>query len=273
MKAIETEYKNQISHDIPDLWSRIEAGVDEYERNKAADNSEPVMSVDLNKTDFEIDKEKVTNIEEAAERKRETDSSFNRRKVITMIGRIVAAVACIGLAATVVFNFGRTKNGAAMTENATSSAPADACADEAPMYVEESEAAYEEDDYSFDMEQSFKSPEKAEETNREETMAESEGDEIAILSNEISCNMEEAAAIIQELKKYEVGSIKIAVAFPVENALGYYDWIDGDNTRVLWINDEYERNYFIFLEYIDDNLELRMITEDDIDGNIIYQAE
>ena len=36
MKNLETEYKNQISHEAPDLWDRIEAGIDKIEAEKAA---------------------------------------------------------------------------------------------------------------------------------------------------------------------------------------------------------------------------------------------
>ena len=36
MKNLETEYKNQISHEAPDLWDRIEVGIDKIEAEKAA---------------------------------------------------------------------------------------------------------------------------------------------------------------------------------------------------------------------------------------------
>ena len=41
MKQLDIEYKNAISLELPDLWSRIEAGIDEFE---AAKKEEPVVN-------------------------------------------------------------------------------------------------------------------------------------------------------------------------------------------------------------------------------------
>ena len=39
MKQLDIEYKNAISLELPDLWSRIEAGIDEFEATKKNGNN------------------------------------------------------------------------------------------------------------------------------------------------------------------------------------------------------------------------------------------
>ena len=39
MKNLEIEYNNMINAELPDLWSRIEAGVDAYEAEKIKNTS------------------------------------------------------------------------------------------------------------------------------------------------------------------------------------------------------------------------------------------
>ena len=83
MKNLEKEYKEAISHDTPDLWSRIEAGVDAYEASK---------------------KEVVS--ETPSEKPKDNIVKFDSKRFINIIGKIsVAAVLFLVVAAT--FNLTR----------------------------------------------------------------------------------------------------------------------------------------------------------------------
>lgn len=59
MKNLETEYRDQISMELPDLWSRIEAGVDAYEASK---NNETVIAKEANDNIVSINKKKNSSI-------------------------------------------------------------------------------------------------------------------------------------------------------------------------------------------------------------------
>lgn len=130
MKQLEIEYKNAISLEVPDLWNRIEAGIDEYEATKKTDN--------------------ISYIKEETDREKKTDR-VNGKKVIAYIGRISAAAACLILAIG-AFNLMRgSKNS---SEMAASDAPAMAdyaaseTYDEAPAIAEYAAEAEAEEEYS-----------------------------------------------------------------------------------------------------------------------------
>lgn len=82
MKNLEKEYKEAISHETPDLWSRIEAGVNAYEASKKETAPETV------ETPSETGRNNVVN--------------FKFKKAINIIGKIsVAAVLVAAVAVTI----------------------------------------------------------------------------------------------------------------------------------------------------------------------------
>lgn len=112
MKNLEKEYKDQIDREVPDLWSRIEAGVDAYEAEKKAsgtiESSTPVT-------------ETPTNI-----------TPIRKKNVISIITRITAVAACVLILAATVKVTQRTKS--------ESTAPAaDAAMSEMPQNTNEPE--------------------------------------------------------------------------------------------------------------------------------------
>jgi len=99
MKNLEKEYKEQISLETPDLWSRIEAGVDAYESSK----KEAAPSVSVTDTDTKVVR-------------------FDTKKFINIIGKIsVAAVLILAVAAT----YNVTRKGKSDSSTATEAAIAD----------------------------------------------------------------------------------------------------------------------------------------------------
>lgn len=135
MNKFETEYKNQIAIELPDLWDRIEAGVDAYE---AAKNETVTV-----KTDENIEN-KIT--------------AISRKRTFVTIVKVLGAAACLFIVINVFRFAGNNKNMAtsdaaadagAMYFNSTDSA---ATADEAPMYEDTACEAVEEeyDDYNTD---------------------------------------------------------------------------------------------------------------------------
>ncbi len=82
MKNLEKEYKEAIKNETPDLWSRIEAGVDAYEASKKETAPETV------ETPSETGRDNVVN--------------FKLKKAINIIGKIsVAAVLVAAVAVTI----------------------------------------------------------------------------------------------------------------------------------------------------------------------------
>jgi hypothetical protein len=121
MKQLETEYKNQISLETPDLWSRIEAGIDKYEsEQKENAQSSPI-----------------------SERSKENVVNFKTRKIMYTIGRITAAAICIlAIGATVnFFRGGRSDSTKYEAAKVMDTEPAAAATDNA-AYEYESDAAF-----------------------------------------------------------------------------------------------------------------------------------
>lgn len=131
MNKFETEYKNQIAIELPDLWDRIEAGVDAYE---AAKNETVTVKADENI------ESKIT--------------AISRKRTFVTVAKILGAAACLFIVINVFRIVGNNKNmetsdAGAMYFNSTDSA---ATTDEAPMYEEAACEAVEEeyDDYNTD---------------------------------------------------------------------------------------------------------------------------
>jgi len=105
MKNLETEYKDQISAEAPDLWSRIEAGIDEIEAKK-----------DVSKDAF-TKESKATTITDASIKKKDNITYFNKNR--GTIAKILAAVACL-LIAVVAIRSGVLRNFGNMSKSAQS---------------------------------------------------------------------------------------------------------------------------------------------------------
>lgn len=160
MKQLDIEYKNQISQELPDLWSRIEAGVDAYEASKInnaskEDAPDKCVAADVvqSQTASASNESNVINI------------SAVRKRRFAIAGRIVAAAACLFVVVGVVRMFGGRKNyttdaGASYEASDAPSAAYedysdDAAACEEAVYetepVIEAEPAYEETDSMTEM--------------------------------------------------------------------------------------------------------------------------
>ncbi|MBR4718950.1 MAG: hypothetical protein IKP31_01765 [Lachnospiraceae bacterium] len=153
------EYREYAENDTPDLWSRIEAGVDAYEAGlKEADNtlqqSEKSKVIDISSSPRYTDNTANSAITDKDDRRKTKGMAESRFAVFARrYGGMVAAVAC-GVA--VLSAIGITKlasNGKYSSATAESAAPmadnaaaADAAAemDEAPMAMGEAPAAMEE---------------------------------------------------------------------------------------------------------------------------------
>ena len=140
MKELEIEYTKQISLETPDLWSRIEAGIDEYEVKRKQNE--------------------VVSETEVKEEKTDTIKVQKRNRTIIYLRNTVMAAAALLLAVGVFKMVGGVKNTTmdAATDNSISySAEAPAQADTAPAYEEtvqeaecEEEAAFEAADDTSD---------------------------------------------------------------------------------------------------------------------------
>ena len=91
MKNLEKEYKEQISHEAPDLWSRIEAGIDAYEAGKS---TQDIVNATAPVTETSTD-----NI-----------TPIRKKNVIAIITRITAVAACVLILAATVKVTQRTKS-------------------------------------------------------------------------------------------------------------------------------------------------------------------
>ena len=148
MKELEIEYKKQIELELPDLWSRIESGVDAYEASKNNDikneTTKVVEFTNINKQE-ETQEEKSNKVEklEANIAKRNKN-----KKIVATVMKIVAAAASLFLVVNVISLFGGVKTNDSTTADVQSFAPmadAAATADEAacetaaPAAAEEAE--------------------------------------------------------------------------------------------------------------------------------------
>ena len=128
MKQLETEYKNQISLETPDLWSRIEAGIDKYE----SEQKENALSSPI------------------SEKSKGNAVNFKTRKIVYTIGRITAAAICVlAIGATVnYFRGGRKYSASFDMAKSMDSTPAAAATETATEYTCIEEAEAETDEYS-----------------------------------------------------------------------------------------------------------------------------
>lgn len=138
-KNFETEYKKYADNTVPDLWSRIEAGVDAYEesiRETEAGSEEKITGKIVNIEDY--NKNKVTDIQE--------DKTNKTRKKINIkpyIGAI-AACACMFLVVIAIKSISSSSQSAATAESAAPAAApmAEAATDSDTDYAPAAEEAY-----------------------------------------------------------------------------------------------------------------------------------
>ena len=171
-KNFETEYKKYSDNTVPDLWSRIEAGVDAYEdsiKNETGSEETKTGKI-VNIDDHNRKNEGVTKPEnevrsEAGSSHVSDEKMKKPRNYKPYIGALAAA-ACMFLVVVVMKNVISSSNSAASAESAaapaaTDSAPAameeaaepvaEAAAEAADTYEEEAEEEYEEAaEYSAD---------------------------------------------------------------------------------------------------------------------------
>ena len=139
MKELEIEYKKQIELELPDLWSRIESGVDAYEALKNNDiNKETTKVVEFANIDSKKEILVETKQEEATNKIVELDGGSTTKKsnkrVIATVMKIVAAAASLFLVVNAIALFGGVKSNNSAPAAAESFAPmadAAATADEA----------------------------------------------------------------------------------------------------------------------------------------------
>lgn len=125
MKNLETEYKKQITEEVPDLWGRIESSVDAIEaqnnKNDAVTTDTDVKAVDTANTSTQ-----ETNITDISKRKKKID--------LLRIGKysaIVAAAACVLVVVLAVSNSGKSMSTA--PNEAAAEAAYEAASDTAEM--------------------------------------------------------------------------------------------------------------------------------------------
>ncbi|MCR5800389.1 MAG: hypothetical protein K6G69_09960 [Lachnospiraceae bacterium] len=141
MMNLEIEYKNLIDSELPDLWSKIEAGVDAYEASKKDNNDVQIIkteSIEEKKT-ADTSEESVLNDKPVLIRK------AKRKQTIMTIGKIVAAAAVLFIVVNSVRLFNGTKNMTPSADYANDTAMADGSyataesAAEAPAMADESD--------------------------------------------------------------------------------------------------------------------------------------
>ena len=120
MKSLEKEYKEAIKNETPDLWSRIEAGVDAYEASKKETAPETVEAP------LQVTPDNVV--------------SFRFKKVINIIGKISVAAVLIAVVA-VTYKVTRTGRKDYSAHPAAEATMADSAAEEATHDYSPSEEA------------------------------------------------------------------------------------------------------------------------------------
>lgn len=279
MKAIETEYKKQISLEIPDLWSRIEAGVDEYEMNKAATKSMVESQPAPIPINIEGVAEPVIDDELKATETRVVNINRNR-KVISIISRIAVAAASIALVSTVVLTFGNRKSespsatmnfaasdSAPAQEAASESAAADCETDEAVMADEAPSMEYDGADvFNEESKDTSTRGEKAEATEEEasEEMPYDNNvilDITAILDGDIYSAMDVADQMIAGGVP-EIKSVELAEDAPAT-----------ENEFTINVKDALDNIYRVTIIHMNDETYVARIQKDDKDGTIIFDVD
>lgn len=157
MKNLEIEYKNQIELEIPDLWSRIEAGVDAYEASKltkttvakANDNINNVKSSANNVTSINSKINNSVTENDATGKVDVNDNvvSIKKKKNIARFVPYISAAACLLLVIGVLRMTSGLKTAMAPAMDSAPMADAAACESATDSYTAESPAMAEEATY------------------------------------------------------------------------------------------------------------------------------
>ncbi|MCL2255006.1 MAG: hypothetical protein FWC09_11245 [Lachnospiraceae bacterium] len=96
-KILADEYKKLAAHDLPDLWDRIEAGIDEKKVAAAPlTNNVPEKKIKVvNNRDFKVDNLKTIKLDPL--------SYQNRRRFAKRYGGLIAALFCVAIIIPVIF--------------------------------------------------------------------------------------------------------------------------------------------------------------------------
>lgn len=283
MKQLEIEYKNAISLEVPDLWNRIEAGIDEYEATKKTDN--------------------ISYIKEETKNEEKTNR-VSSKKVIAYIGRISAAAVCLILAIG-AFNLMRgSKNTAEMaTSDATATADfaASEASDEAPAvaeYAAEAEAeeysdTYEMDEATAPSEAGESAIQNAEGSSGKDTLSYKNGfrSDSEALTNEavadpngieslmsaVKCDRDHAMKILLNLSlagidhpsDFAEAAQEIKDIDEVKLLSGY-----GDDTLRISFTDNEAKEYLMYCnKNTDDTIDILAIVRADDSAEMIYRKE
>jgi len=271
MKELEIEYKNQISLETPDLWSRIEEGIDKYEASKVI---EP------------IEKTQNTNIEEIEIKDKKRKSA----NVMPIIIKTTAAAACL-LLAVGVFNImlGRNMNKDATSttdsysESAEETMSADtACAESESIYEEATaveEAATAEEaapaEAASEMEQD-NSIEKTDSTysfNGDNLNIEADNKEE--IAEVLECSTQDASYLIVQLnlvgikvpKQFEIIDEENSIYKQKRESISYGE----DSLIASFVDGETEEKYIMYYVIGSNNIEIRAILRDDESGEVVYE--
>lgn len=197
MKQLDIEYKNQISMEIPDLWSRIEAGVDAYEAEKIKNTS---------------------STEDVSEYKESNIVKFSKKatRFATVGGGMIAAAACIFIVVKVVIGLkgaGDYSDAPSMNfATASDTCESAACEDAEAYYSDEAyeEAATEAEYY----EKAATEAECYEETTAEAEICDTEEDNGAAVVSE---------NVVTKINGTDISDAEFAVSLmyqlPMENDL------------------------------------------------------
>jgi hypothetical protein len=267
MKQLEIEYKNAISLEVPDLWNRIEAGIDEYEATKKTDNISYIKE--------ETAKEKKTN-------------KINTKKVIAYIGRFSAAAVCLILAMGAFRLIGGSNKAASEAPAMADSAASEASYDAAPAVAEYADSEMEAEE-SFDS--SYSMSEAAAEATAEESDDHSregqkkatsykgetnslQADSVAVfvvpvesLKAALDCDEDEAKKIIMLLP---ANGIKGAYDFklaeddePDSEAVKEIEGIGDDTIRISFVDEEDSRYLMYCNRNTDETITVLAVIRDD----------
>lgn len=296
MKELEIEYKKQIELELPDLWSRIESGVDAYEASKNNDiNKDTTKVVEFSNINSKIEE---TTSNKKVSSKDEVTSKKKNRKVLVTIGKVVAAAASLFLVVNVISMFGgvKTNDSTSTVQSfapmADSAATADeaACESAAPE-IEESAMA---EESASAMEEIEESAEEAYDDFAAETMTEAENatagvsvskDENAgmkadsargesatelirsdeakqLLVERLACTDEEANEMVLILQS--IGAVEVL------EVLSYKE--DGYAVYII-DNDGEEHVYTMHTETVDGKVVVSDICESDNSEEYLYKKE
>ncbi len=242
MKNLETEYKKEIASEVPDLWARIEAGIN----NLPMQNNVAPEVTNINSNVVYINTNNNVNV-----------NKNRKRRNITVISSVLGAVACLVVAVTVVINISsvkseKTMNAAAARGETKSEAAYDAEAsyDSSDMFM--AEEAYSTNDAAeapaeapaSDYESVYEEAAECEEAVAEEYIAEEAATEDrAEESNGAAAGNNEAGAASNNVKK----ETDIVI-----NAKVISTYVKGEDRFITLENSDNHELFDIFVPDADD---------------------